>query len=267
MGISVERLGAVTRIVIDRQAAMNSLDVPSMIALREAFLSFRDDTDARVAILRGAGDVAFCAGADLKNTMPPSTGFASSHFEPIERSIELGEYTRAISLDEMGIQKPVIASVNGHALGGGCEMALACDLRIGSTTATFGLTEVKWATVPALGGISRLIDAVPPAVAMKMLLTGDRIDANEAYRLGLISDLVEPERLDEVTLEIAERIAANGPLAVRSIKDTADRARNLPLSEAIAIEQLMWGVLRDTADRREGRIAFTEKRPPEYRGE
>jgi E-phenylitaconyl-CoA hydratase len=102
---------------------------------------------------------------------------------------------------------------------------------------------------------------------MKMLLTGDRIDAAEAYRLGMVSDLVAPDALDAVSLEVAERIASNGPLAVRAIKETASRARNLPLSESIPLEQLMWGVLRDTADRLEGRAAFTEKRAPRFRGE
>lgn len=267
MTIITEREGAIAWVTICRPEAMNSLDVESMIEFREALVSFRDDATVHVAVITGDGEKAFCTGADLKNTMPPPASFASSYFEPMEKSFESGIYTRAISIDELGINKPIIAAVNGHALGGGLEIALACDLRIGSENATFGLPEPQWATVPAFGGISRLIRSVPSAVAMKMLLTGDKISAAEAFRIGLISDLTTPSELNSRAQEIAERIAANGPLAVRSIKATVRRAQNLPLSEAVALEQLMWGLLRDSGDRIEGRRAFTEKRSPRFTGE
>lgn len=266
MSVIIERLGTVAWITICRPEAMNALDIETALAFRAVFIEFRDDPSVHVAVLRGAGDAAFCAGADLKNTMPPPNNFASGYFEPVEKSIREGMYTRALSLDNLQIHKPVIAAVNGHALGGGLEIALACDLRIGSTNASFGLPEAKWATVPAFGGISRLLRAVPNAVAMKMLLTGAPIDAAEAFRIGLISDLVAPSDLDETALALASRVAANGPLAVRSIKETVRRVQELPLSEAVALEQLMWGVLRDTEDRVEGRLAFAEKREAKYRG-
>ncbi len=266
MSIIIERIGKVAWITICRPEAMNAMDIETMQAFRAAFIGFRDDSSVHVAVLRGAGEAAFCAGADLKNTMPPPNNFASGYFEPVEKSIHEGMYTRALSLGSLQLHKPVIAAVNGHALGGGLEIALACDLRIGSTNASFGLPEARWATVPAFGGISRLLRAVPNAVAMKMLLTGTPIDAAEAFRVGLISDLVAPTDLDEAALELANRVAGNGPLAVRSIKETVRRVQDLPLSEAVALEQLMWGVLRDTEDRIEGRRAFAEKRDAKYTG-
>lgn len=254
-------------ITISRPEAMNALDVDSMIALRRKLEEFRDDPTASVAIITGSGDRAFCTGADLKKTMPPESSFAEAYFESADVSIERGMYTRAISLDDMRIGKPIIAAVNGHALGGGLEIALACDMRVASTNATFGLPEARWASVPAIGGLTRLLRAIPPAVAMKMLLTAERISADEAFRLGLVSDLVEPDELMETAHGIASRIAQNGPLAVKAIKLAARNAMNLPMSESVALEQVLWGLLRDTEDRVEGRRAFTEKRPPQFRGQ
>jgi E-phenylitaconyl-CoA hydratase len=166
----------------------------------------------------------------------------------------------------LAIPKPVIAAINGHALGAGLEIALDCDLRIATPNATFGLPEARWASVPAVGGVSHLLRAVPSAVAMKMLLTGDRIDAAEAHRVGLVSDVVPGPELIETALRLGRRIAANGPLAIRAIKSLTLRTFDLPLSQSIAMEQLMWGVLRDTADRTEGRQAFAERRDPRYHG-
>lgn len=267
MGITYETADRVVVITIDRPEALNALDVSSMSKLRECLLRFREDERAHVAVLTGAGDRAFCTGADLKRTLPPASGFATGYFSSFEDSMERGVYTRALSVDALALHKPVIAAVNGHALGGGMEIAMACDLRIASTAATFGLTEARWATVPALGGTSRLLRAVPRASAMKMLLTGDRIEAEEAHRIGLVSDLYEPSDLVDAAVALAERIASNGPLAVRAVKEITRRADNLPLSEAVELEQVMWGLLRDTSDRIEGRRAFTEKRPPHYTGD
>lgn len=253
-------------ITIDRPEALNALDVPSMKAFRDALQTFRDDDTLRVAVLTGQGDRSFCVGADLKNTRPPDSSFAESYFKSVDDSIDAGLYVRAIAIGELGIEKPIIAAVNGFAIGGGLEIALACDIRIASENASFSLAEPRWATVPAIGGVSRLLRAVPEAVAMKMLLTGDRIDAEEAYRVGLVSDLVPAGEALTSALRAAERIAANGPLAVRAIKQVTTRSRNLPLSESVAFEQVMWGVLRDTEDRIEGREAFSQKRTPQYRG-
>ncbi|PRX50127.1 E-phenylitaconyl-CoA hydratase [Prauserella shujinwangii] len=251
---------------INRPEALNALDVASMRGLNEALRRFRDDPHLLVAVLTGSGDRAFCTGADLKRTTPASGSFASSYFAPHEESIGDGMYVRAITLSELRIPKPLIAAVNGHALGAGLELALDCDLRIASRNATFGLPEARWASVPAVGGVSNLLRSIPRAVAMKMILTGDRIDAREAHRVGLVSDVVPPGELVETALALARRLCANGPLAVMSLKTLAMRTGDLPLSQSIAMEQLLWGVLRDTEDRIEGRAAFTDRRTPHYHG-
>ncbi|MET0473100.1 MAG: enoyl-CoA hydratase-related protein [Mycobacterium sp.] len=266
MTITSERHGRTLVVRMDRPEALNALDVDSMIDLNAALRGFRDDPELHVAVLTGTGERAFCTGADLKRTLPSDASFAQTYYQPHDESVASGLYVRAITLSALDINKPLIAAVNGHALGGGAEIALDCDIRIASTTATFGLPEARWGSVPAVGGVSKLLRAIPRATAMQMLLTGDRINATEAHRVGLVSEVVNPERLLERALEIAGRIAANGPLAVRSIKTLATRTEDLPLSRSIELEQLLWGVLRDTHDRIEGRTAFAEHRTPEYHG-
>lgn len=266
MTIETERNSRTFVVRLNRPEALNALDVESMIALNDALREFRDDPTLSVAVITGSGDRAFCTGADLKGTLPPDSGFAESYFQPYDNSVRAGLYVRAITLSDLAIPKPLIAAVNGHALGGGAEIALDCDIRIASDTATFGLPEARWGSVPAVGGVSKLLRAVPRAVAMHMLLTGGRIDAAEAHRVGLVSEVVAPDKLLERALGIADRITANAPLAVRSIKTLAARTEDLPLSRSVELEQLLWGLLRDTHDRVEGRRAFAERRQPEYHG-
>ena len=152
MSIETDRKGRTLVLRMNRPEALNALDVESMIALNAALREFRDNPDLLVAVITGAGDRAFCTGADLKRTMGSAAGFAESYFAPYEESVQSGLYVRAITISELGITKPLIAAVNGHALGGGAEIALDCDIRIASTTATFGLPEARWASVPAVGG-------------------------------------------------------------------------------------------------------------------
>lgn len=266
MAIELERHGATLILRINRPEVLNALDVDSMRELNRALRDFRDDPRLLVGIITGAGMRAFCTGADLKRTLPPSAPFAQSYFAPYEDSVSDGMYVRAITISELAVNKPLIAAVNGHALGAGTELALDCDLRIASENATFGLPEARWASVPGVGGASKLLRAVPRAAAMKMILTGDRIDAAEAHRIGLVSDLTPAADLLDHALGIAERISANGPLAVKALTTLAARTEDLPLSQSIAFEQLMWGLLRDTRDRVEGRTAFAEHRSPSYLG-
>jgi E-phenylitaconyl-CoA hydratase len=266
MSIETERDNGTLIIRLNRPDALNALDVDAMRTLNQVLRDFRDDPTLVVGIITGTGERAFCAGADLKKTLPPQSSFAQAYFAPYEQSIDEGLYVRAITLSELNIGKPLIAAVNGHALGGGAEIALDCDLRIASENATFGLPEARWASVPAVGGVSKLLRAVPRAVAMKMILTGDRISAEEAHRVGLVSDLVPAQELLPAALKLAERIKANGPLAIKSLKALADRTQDMPLTQSVAVEQLLWGILRDTDDRVEGRTAFTERRPPEFHG-
>ncbi|MEV0287928.1 enoyl-CoA hydratase-related protein [Kribbella sp. NPDC050820] len=264
MSIDIEDSARVRLIRMNRPEVLNALDPDSMQRLAAALIGFRDHPDLDVAIITGEGTKAFCTGADLRRTLPDQTPFAAAHLNSWQNAVDAGTYIRAITLHELGIAKPLIAAINGHAIGGGLEIALECHLRIASTTATFGLPEARWASVPGAGGVSNLLRCMPPAVAMKMLLTGERIDAATALAHGLVSDVTEPEALLDQAMSLAQRVVANGPLALKAITTMAARTAEMTLSQSIATEHLMWGLLRDTHDRIEGRAAFAEKRSPIY---
>lgn len=243
---------------INRPQKLNSIDPKARAALKSAWHEFRANDEAWVAILTGTGEKAFCTGSDLGKTPPPEVSFAQTQFSS-EGSDELWRPLQ-------GLWKPIIAAINGYAFGGGLELALACDLRVASTTAAFAQSEVRVGSMVGAGGSIRLMRAVPPAVAMKMLLTGRRIDATEALRVGLVSDLAEPGQLMSLALSLAREIAANAPLAVRATKMSANLGLAMAPDQALEVERLLWGILRNTDDRIEGRSAFTEKRPPKWRG-
>jgi E-phenylitaconyl-CoA hydratase len=257
MAVRVVVEGRIATIVLNRPEAMNAIDPETDAELVDAWTRVSEDGAIRVAILTGAGERAFCAGADLKKTMPPPESFAQLTFSG-------GRRVRW--LDAMEIDKPVICAVNGLALGGGLEMAMACDIRIAADTAGFGLTEVRIGSIPGAGGTQRLPRLVGMSDAMLLLMTGDRIDATEALRIGLVSRVVPADRLLDEARAIATRIAANAPLSVCAVKSLARRGMDMPLREAIHEERLVWGVLRDTKDRIEGRLAFQQKRNPDYQG-
>lgn len=266
MSIRYETIGKVGVLNFDRPERLNALDPEAMRRFRELLIEFRDSSSTLALIVTGSGEQSFCVGTDVTKTLPPPTSFASSLFGGGAEAADPGNYLRDIDIASLEIQKPIIAAVNGYAVGGGLEIALNCDIRYASRTASFGLPEVQIGSVPAAGGIQRLIRSVGMSDAMKLLLTGDRIDATEALRIGLISAIFEPEELLPQSLKLAERICNNGPLAVRAVKMIVEHSQNLPLSEGVALERLIWGVLRDTADRIEGRKAFAEKRKPVFRG-
>lgn len=253
-------------IVLDDPPAMNALAPEGLLALRQALRAAQDDDAVRVIILTGAGDRAFCTGANLKKTFPPENGFARNHLLGRETEARDGGYTRLLDLSDLQIWKPMIAAVNGYCLGGGLELALQCDLRIASSTAAFGLPEVKVASVPAVGGVQALLRAIPAAHAMKLALTGDRIDAAAALAIGLVSDVTAPEALLDEARAIAARIADNGPLAVQVVKKLAVETAHLAPADFMAQSNTAWGLLRDSTDRIEGRTAFAEKRRPNYTG-
>jgi E-phenylitaconyl-CoA hydratase/naphthyl-2-hydroxymethylsuccinyl-CoA hydratase len=255
MGVDFEKEGHVAYITLNRPNAMNSLDPDSVIQLTEIWREVINNPDIRVSVLTGAGEKAFSTGTDMKKTPPPEECMASIYLrdgQPI--------------IPNMKMWKPIIAAINGFAVGGGLEMALACDLRIASSNAKFGLTEVKVASLAGLNGTQCLPRAIPQAVAMKMLLTGELIDAQEALRIGLVSDIVEPDELIGLARKYAEKIANNAPLSVKAVKQAVVMGMDLPLDHALAFAHLLWGVLRDTEDRKEGFQAFAEKRAPEYKG-
>lgn len=250
--------GPVAVVTINRPRAMNALDSEARTALADDWQRIAEDDAIRVAILTGAGDRAFCVGSDLKKTMPPPESFAALTFSAEEDQTGFAPFAS---------DKPIICAVNGYALGGGLELALACDFRIAVPTARFGLPEVRVGSIPGAGGTQRLPRIVGMGDALLMMLTGEPIDSTEALRIGLISRIVLPERLLDEAHAIAAKIAANAPLAVRAVKRLALQGADLPLQAAIRSERQAFGLLRDTKDRIEGRIAFREKRNPVFRGE
>jgi E-phenylitaconyl-CoA hydratase len=256
----------VALVTLDAPESLNALTIPDLTELRRVLRASQDDDAVGAIVLTGAGDRAFCTGANLKATLPPAQGFAAGALKGREAESVIGGYARLLDLSDLQVWKPMIAAIHGHCLGGGLELALQCDLRIAAVSASFGLPEAKVASIPAAGGVQHLLRAVPAAHAMKMALTGERIAADEALRIGLVSDLVSLERLLPLAFELARRIAANGPLAVQTIKKLALETAQLAPREFIAQSHLYWGLLRDSADRVEGRTAFAEKRTPVYRG-
>lgn len=258
-----DRVAVVT---LDRPEALNALDLDSLTELRARLTDARDDDEVRVIVITGAGPKSFCVGADLKRTLPPSTSFGASFVKSIDRAGAEGIYVRLMELSSLHIFKPIIGAINGYCLGGGLELALQCDLRIASKRAVFGLPEAVVASIPAVCGIQALQRAVSSAIAMKMLLTGCKIDAEYAHRIRLVSDIAEPEALMDDALELVRSIASNGSLAVQMIKKVIETSANVPLALALEFTELAWGAMRESEDRVEGRKAFAEKRKPNYIG-
>jgi E-phenylitaconyl-CoA hydratase len=265
MTVTTSREGAVATVVIDRPEKLNALDISHLKALREAIARCDAEPTVRVLVLTGSGGRAFCAGADLGAAAPPAS-FAEAFGQDLDRSAEQGLYVRLFDLAGLRRRKPLIAAVEGYCLGGGLELALQCDLIVASASAQFGLPEVAVGSLPGAGGAGNLLRAVPRAVAMHLLLTGERIGAERALAIGLVSAVWPVERfLDEVAA-LAGRIANQAPLAVQMVKMLADHAGGLSPAQAMQMTELTWGHLRDTEDRKEGKQAFAEKRTPRYVG-
>ncbi len=257
MPIEITVKDRIATVLINRPEALNAIDHAMRGAVRDAWRRIATDAAIDVAIVTGAGERAFSVGADLKNAPAPDAAFAAHAFGGgVNESLTAG-----IEMD-----KPLICAFNGHALGGGLEIGLGCDIRIASANATFALPEVKVGTIPGSGGTQRLPRLIGDSDAMLMLLTGDTIDAAEALRIGLVSRVVPLPQLQDAAREIALRIAANAPLAVRAVKRLAVGFREVPLDRALEAERNAWGLLRDTEDRAEGRAAFAQKRPPRFKG-
>ncbi len=263
----VERRDGVLILTMNRPVARNALSPQMLVLMAEAWHEFRDSKDLRVAILTGAGAEDFSAGGDLKLTMPLITGARKPEDEWDHRLVsDLTQFSDAI-LRGFDLYKPVIAAVNGNALGGGSELTNACDLRVAAENAVFGMPEAKVGLLPGGGSISRLPRQIPYAKAMEMLLIGGSFDAHQALEMGLLNYVVPPEELMHKAFELAEKLAANGPLAVQKIKEGVVRTSGLPLDRALEIENEVSVAVVTSKDAREGPRAFAEKRKPRFTGE
>ncbi len=251
----------IATITLNRPHALNALDPETFGALAEIWTTVRDDPEIWVAILTGAGDRAFCAGADLKKTIPARPGPGSAD---IWRLFQPADFP---SLDNgIDVWKPIIAAVNGYCLGGGLTLLSVCDLRVASEDATFGLPEVRRGLVPTLGATQRLARQLPYAVAMEVLLYGEHLTAPQALQHGLVNRVVPKQDVIPTARAMAQRLVAGAPLTQRAIKEAIVRGHALPLNDGIRLEGLLALAARLTDDAREGPRAFAQKRDPRYHG-
>lgn len=257
MSIDFEVRDGVAILTINRPERMNAMDAEHYEALSQNWTRVRDDPAVRVAVITGAGDKAFSAGADLKNFVRRDSSYSETWLTQKDQLLNRG----------LEVWKPVVAAVNGYCLGGGMTLLLATDIRVCARHATFSLSEVKRGLIPGNGGTQRVVAQLPHAIAMELLLTGDSIDAETALRWGLVNRIAEPGRLMDTALEFARKIAANAPLAVQAAKELAVRSRDLDINAGLRMEVLTTRILRSTDDAREGALAFAEKRPPRFAGE
>ena len=250
--IRTERRGHVLEVTLDRPKA-NAIDLETSRLMGEVFASFRDDPGLRVALLTGAGDRFFCPGWDLK---------AAAEGEAVDSDYGVGGFGGLQELPDLN--KPVIAAVNGFALGGGCELMMHCDVIICSETARIGQPEINIGVMPGAGGTQRLTRAVGKAAAMDIVLSGRFLSAKEALKFGLVSRVVPKEHWFEESLNIAKQVATKGPIALRAAKASVLNAEEMNLSDGLSEERQLFYSLFDTNDQTEGMTAFIEKRNPNW---
>jgi len=255
MALDYKKEGKIAIFTINRPEAMNALNVETVRELLEAMVDFRDDPKLWVGIVTGAGERAFCGGADIKDTLP----FMKEHRRDpwsmppsIMRGLELW--------------KPLIAAINGMALGGGLELALSCDIRIAAENARLGTPEVNLGMIPGWGGTQRLPRAISKCQAAEILLMGKPVDAEEAYRIGLVNKVVPQAEVMATAKEWAESICQAGPLAVRAAKEAMLKGCDMTLEDGLRLENSLVAYVMGTEDFAEGTKAFVEKRKPEYKG-
>ena len=249
-------VGPVALLTLNRPKALNALNQPLLARLAERLREIASDADVRVVVLTGAGEKAFVAGADIAEM---------ADYDPATAQFfALAGQTVLNHIGSLG--KPVIAAVNGFALGGGCEVVLACDFAIASQKAKFGLPEVTLGVIPGFGGTQRLARLIGRHNALRWILTGDVHSADEALRLGLATQVVAPEELLNTALEIAQRIATRGPVALTAARQVVDQGWDVPLADGLRKEAAAFGKLFHSADQKEGMAAFLQKRPAKFIG-
>ena len=254
--VRTEKKDGILIITVDRPKVLNALNAQTVAEIGEAFAAARDDESVRCVILTGGGEKAFVAGADINELaqMTPITGKAvAEKGQRVFRAIEK-------------FPKPVIAAINGFALGGGCELALACHIRIASERAQLGLPEVTLGIIPGYGGTQRMARLLGKGKALELILTGDRIDAMEAERIGLVNKTVPADQLMSTAEAMARTLAKRGPLAVRAAIEAVMSGSEMPMDEGQFLEATLFGLLASSEDMKEGMSAFLEKRPAIFQG-
>ncbi len=259
--------GGILLVRFNRPSRHNALTPEMIVRTAQAWRRVRDDSDVKVAIVTGAGTKAFSSGGDLSLLLPLFSGARLPEDEWDESIVSDGSLMKSVFLKGFDLGKPLIAAINGSCLGGGMELAIAADLRIAATHATFGLPEVRRGLLPAAGSLVRLPRQIPSAIAKEIILTGEPINAERACNVGFLNAVVPEGMVLDHATAMAERIAANGPLAVRLASEViATSCSGVPLSEAFAVEARANAAIQRSADAREGARAFVEKRPPNFTG-
>ena len=257
--------GHIALVTLNRPEARNAFNPEALVRLYNAFQEIEKNENIRVAVITGSGDKAFCAGADLgqlitlmNGARQPENDWDTKYLEDVSKK---GSY-----LMNKDTVKPVVAAINGHAIAGGMALVQGTDIRVAVPGAKFGLQEVKWAIFPAGGSTVKLPRQIPYAKAMELMLTGDLISAQEALELGFLNYVVEPSKLMGKVMEIADKLAANGPIAVQAIRKSVREVWGYPEAEALRMEGTFSRPVFKTEDAKEGPRAFMEKREPVYKG-
>jgi enoyl-CoA hydratase/carnithine racemase len=256
VNVLYEKRGGIAYVTLNRPKVLNALNAATWTDLRSAFEDAKADSSVRGVILTGAGDKAFIAGADISEL---------AHVDAYEAEESSRFSQEVLNLIE-NLGKPVIAAVNGFALGGGCETAMACTFRIAAEHAKFGQPEVKLGLLPGGGGIQRLPRLVGKGRALQLILTGETISAQEAWRIGLVNEVVPAANLIARAEAVLKQIAANAPIAVKYSLDAANKGLDTSQSEGFALEASYFGICASTEDKKEGTSAFLEKRAPQFAG-
>lgn len=255
--LAVEVRDGVAFLRVNRPEKLNALNAATLAELQSAFESFRTGAEVRAVVFTGAGEKAFIAGADISEFANYGTVAA--------REMAVRGQRLTVTIEELG--KPVIAAVNGFALGGGCELAMACHVRLAAENAKFGQPEVKLGIIAGFGGTQRLPRLVGRGRALELLLSGEPIDAQEAFRIGLVNRVVPKDRLLAEAEALAKKLSAVGPVAVRLTIEAVNRGLEAPLEAGLAHEAGLFGACFSTRDMKEGTSAFLEKRPARFTGE
>src|SRR5437660_2089393 len=251
-----EKKNSIAYVTVNRPKVLNALNMATMEELRTAFHDINNDKNIRVVIFTGAGEKAFIAGADISELAKHDAVSGKEYTHRGQSVLNL--------IENLG--KPVIACINGFALGGGCEIAMACTMRLASENAKLGQPEVKLGIIPGYGGTQRLPRLVGTGLAMQMVLTGEMISAQEAHRIGLVNEVVPADRLISRAEEIAGKIIGMAPLAIQYCIEAVNQGMNMTLQEGLFLEATLFGMCSTSDDKKEGTTAFLEKRPANFQG-